>query len=143
MEKKRGSLFTVRDAESAIITYTVLGLLYIIGICLYELIIGWNGVLQMLEKLDTMSPTFNRTAIAFIIFKEGVDIMLRRFNEWRAEHAHSLEKAKEQGIEQGIEQGRAEAYQAIDAWNKRRLSAEAKGVPFNEPPPSRNGDQHG
>ena len=37
---------------------------------------------------------------------------LRRFNEWRAEHAQSLEKAKEQGIEQGIEQGRAEAYQA-------------------------------
>ena len=69
--------------------------------------------------------------------------MLRRFNEWRAEHAHSLEKAKEQGIEQGIERGRAEAYQAIDAWNKRRLSAKAKGVPFNEPPPSQNGDQHG
>ena len=65
--------------------------------------------------------------------------MLRRFNEWRAEHAQSLEKAKEQGIEQG----RAEAYQAIDAWNKRRLAAETKGIPFNEPPPSQNGDQHG
>ena len=143
MEKKRGSLFTVRDAESAIITYTVLGLLYIIGICLHELITGWNGMLQMLRKLDTMSPAFNRTAIAFIVFKEGADIMLRRFNEWRAEHAQSLEKAKEQGIEQGIEQGRAEAYQAIAAWNKRRLAAEAKGIPFNEPPPSQNGDQHG
>ncbi len=139
MEKKRGSLFTVRDAESAIIIYTVLGLLYIIGICLYELITGWNGVLQMLRKLDTMSPAFNRTAIAFIIFKEGADIMLRRFNEWRAEHAQSLEKAKEQGLEQG----RAEAYQAIAAWNKRRLAAEAKGIPFNEPPPSQNGDQYG
>ncbi|MDE0465851.1 MAG: hypothetical protein OYL97_02245 [Candidatus Poribacteria bacterium] len=143
MEKKRGSLFTVRDAESAIITYTVLGLLYIIGICLYELVVGWNGVLQMLRKLDATSPVFNRVAIAFIIFKEGVDIMLRRFNEWRAEHAQSLEKAKEQGIEQGIEQGRAEVYEVIAAWNKRRLAAEAKGIPFNEPPPSQNGHQHG
>ncbi len=139
MEEKRGSLFTVRDAESAIVTYTVLGLLYIIGICLHELITGWNGLLEMLRKLDTMSPVFNRTAIAFIVFKEGADIMLRRFNEWRAEHAQSLEKAKEQGIEQG----RTEAYQAIAAWNKRRLAAEAKGIPFNEPPPSQNGDQHG
>ena len=143
MEKKRGSLFTVRDAESAIITYTVLGLLYIIGICLHELVVGWNGILQMLRKLDATSPAFNRTAIAFIIFKEGADIMLRRFNEWRAEHAQSLEKAKEQGIEQGIEQGveqgRAEVYEAIAAWNKRRLAAEAKGIPFNEPPPSQNG----
>ena len=63
--------------------------------------------------------------------------MLRRFNEWRVEHAQSLAKAKEQGIEQGIEQGRTEAYQAIAAWNRRRLAAEAKGIPFNEPPPHR------
>lgn len=69
MEKKRGSLFTVQDAESAIITYTVLGLLYIIGICLYELVVGWNGILQMLKKLEATSPVFNRATIAFIIFK--------------------------------------------------------------------------
>ena len=142
MAEKRGSLFTVRDAESAIITYTVLGLLYIIGICLYELVAGWKGVLEVFVKLDAMSPAFNRTAIAFIVFKEGVDIMLRRYKEWRAEHAENLAKAKKQGIEQGIEQGRAEAYQAIAAWNTRRLAAEAKGIPFNEPPPAQNGDEH-
>ena len=143
MGEKRGSLFTVRDAESAIVTYTVLGLLYIIGIGLYEIVAGWNGALQLLVKLDVMFPVFNRTAIAFIVFKEGADIMLRRFNEWRVEHAQSLARAKEQGIEQGIEQGRTEAYQAIAAWNRRRLAAEAKGIPFNEPPPSQNGDEHG
>ena len=142
MKKKRGSLFTVRDAESAIIIYTVLGLLYIIGICFHEFVTGWNGALQLLRRLDATSPVFNRTAIAFIIFKEGVDIMLRRFSEWRVEHAQSLAKAKEQGLERGLEQGRAEAYQAIAAWNTRRLAAEAKGIPFNEPPPSQNGDQH-
>ena len=72
--------------------------------------------------------------------------MLRRYKEWRAEHAENLAKAKAQGIEQGIkkgiEQGRAEAYQAIAAWNTRRLAAEAKGIPFNEPPPAQNGDEH-
>ena len=36
MAEKRGSLFTVRDVESAVVTYTVLGFLYIVGICLYE-----------------------------------------------------------------------------------------------------------
>ena len=64
--------------------------------------------------------------------------MLRRYKEWRAEHAENLAKAKAQGIEQG----RAEAYQAIAAWNTRRLAAEAKGIPFNEPPPAQNGDEH-
>ncbi len=142
MAEKRGSLFTVRDVESAVVTYTVLGFLYIVGICLYEFVTGWNGVLQMLMRLEATTSVFNQTAIAFIVFKEGVDIMLRRFNEWRVEHAQSLAKAKEQGIEQGIEQGRTEAYQAIAAWNSRRLEAEAKGIPFNEPPPSQNGDQH-
>ena len=68
--------------------------------------------------------------------------MLRRYKEWRAEHAENLAKAKKQGIEQGIEQGRAEAYQAIAAWNTRRLAAEAKGIPFDEPPPTQNGDEH-
>ena len=63
MAEKRGSLFTVRDAESAIITYTALGILYIIGICLYELVAGWNGVLQVIVKLDATSPAFNRTAV--------------------------------------------------------------------------------
>ena len=143
MAEKRGSLFTVRDAESAIVTYTVLGFLYIIGIGLYEIVAGRNGVLHLLVKLDATFSVFNRAAIAFIVFKEGVDIMLRRFNEWRVEHAQSLAKAKEQGIEQGIEQGRAEAYQAVAAWNRRRLAAEAKGIPFNEPPPSQNGNEHG
>ena len=142
MKEKRGSLFTVRDVESAVVTYTVLGFLYIVGICLYELVTGWNGVLQMLMRLEATSAAFNQTAIAFIVFREGVDIMLRRFNEWRVEHAQSLAKAKEQGIEQGIEQGRTEAYRAIAAWNRRRIEAEAQGIPFNEPPPSQNGDQH-
>ena len=41
-----------------------------------------------------------------------------------------------QGIEQGIEQGRAEVYRAWHAdWERRREDAEAKGIPFNEPPP--------
>lgn len=48
--------------------------------------------------------------------------------------------AKAEGLEQGLEQGRTEAYQEIAAWNSRRLDAEAKGIPFNEPPPSQNGN---
>ena len=48
----------------------------------------------------------------------------RRFNEGRA---------------QGLAQGRAEAEKEIDAklleWNNRRLSAEARGERFDEPPP--------
>ncbi len=36
---------------------------------------------------------------------------------------------------EGLERGRTEVYQEIAAWNNRRLDAEAKGIPFNEPRP--------
>ena len=36
---------------------------------------------------------------------------------------------------EGLEQGRTAACQEIAAWNNRHLDAEAKGIPFNEPPP--------
>ena len=161
---KREAIFTVRDAESAVVTYTVLLLLYIVGICIYKWSSGWDGVLAALTQLDENYPRFNRTAIAWIVFKEGVDIMFRRYKEWRVEHAQNLEKARaagiaegiEKGIEKGVEKGIAEGmekgiaegmekgitegkvavYQEVAAWNARRLEAEAKGIPFNEPPPS-------
>ena len=133
--QKREAIFTVRDAESAVVTYTVLLFFYIVGISVHQWITGWNGTLAVLVELDTNYPRFNRAALAWIIFKEGVDIMLRRYNEWRAEHAQNLEKARAAGIAEGMEQGKAELYQEIISWNERRLEAEAKGFPFNEPIP--------
>ena len=144
--QKRESIFTVRDAESAVVTYTILLFIYIVGICVYKWITGWNGTLAVLVALDTNYQRFNKGAVAWIICKEGVDIMLRRYNEWRVEHAQNLEKARaegiaegvEKGIAEGVEKGKAELYQEIASWNVRRLEAEAKGMPFNEPIP-RNG----
>ena len=141
--QKRESIFTVRDAESAVVTYTILLFIYIVGICVYKWITGWNGTLAVLVALDTNYQRFNKGAVAWIICKEGVDIMLRRYNEWRVEHAQNLEKARaegitegvEKGIAEGVEKGKAELYQEIVSWNARRLEAEAKNIPFNEPIP--------
>ena len=47
-----------------------------------------------------------------------------------------IEQGIEQGIERGIEQGIAAAYRQWQKWNARRIEAEAKGEPFNEPPPT-------
>ena len=40
---------------------------------------------------------------------------------------------------EGLAEGKAAVYQEIAAWNTRRLEAEAKGIPFDEAPPSQNG----
>ena len=43
-----------------------------------------------------------------------------------------------EGEERGVAQGEAQAWEAWQAWNHRRLTAEKADHPFNEPPPSLN-----
>ena len=47
----------------------------------------------------------------------------------------ALAEAKAEGVKQGVEQGRAETAAKVREWNARRLEADAKGEPFDEPPP--------
>ena len=62
--------------------------------------------------------------------------------------AEGIEIGKAQGLKQGRAEGKAQgraegikqAYQEISAWNKRRIEAEAQGIPFDEPPPTGNGN---
>ena len=50
--------------------------------------------------------------------------------------AEGIEQGKAEGIEQGKAEGIAAAYQQWQAWNARRVEAEAKGEAFDEPPPT-------
>ena len=58
-----------------------------------------------------------------------------------------LNPLKEQLRDEGREQGREEATAQVNAqwrdWLRRRTEAEAKGEPFEEPPPSGNAPENG
>ena len=62
----------------------------------------------------------------------------------KAEAARLIEQGKaeaarliEQGKAEGIEQGKDEIYRAWYAdWERRKQTAEEKGIPFDDPPPS-------
>ena len=58
-------------------------------------------------------------------------------------HARQLAEARKRGFEEGFEEGvaerRAELIADLREWNARRLDAEAKGEPFDEPPPGLDG----
>ena len=56
----------------------------------------------------------------------------------RRKRQEAVEKGRTEGKEEGREEGREEANAAWEAWNSRRLEAEAVGRPFNEPPPGHN-----
>ena len=46
------------------------------------------------------------------------------------------EKQRAEGRAEGHAEGCAERDAAWEAWNRRRIAAEAEGKPFDEPPPS-------
>ncbi|MXV84411.1 hypothetical protein F4X88_10615 [Candidatus Poribacteria bacterium] len=71
----------------------------------------------------------------------GGSLLMLFWNLMKRELNKHDAKLIEQGKAEGIEQGKAEAYQQVAEWNTRRLEAAAKGVPFEEPPPTQNGDQ--
>ena len=47
-----------------------------------------------------------------------------------------LEQGKVEGKAEGRAEGFTEAYRQWEAWNARRMAAEAKGKLFDEPPPT-------
>lgn len=49
------------------------------------------------------------------------------------------ERFRAEMMAKGEAKGRAEVLAEVVAWNERRLAAEAKGEPFDEPPPGVEG----
>ena len=46
-----------------------------------------------------------------------------------------MAKGRAEGVAEGEARARAELIAEVVAWNERRLAAEARGEPFDEPPP--------
>ena len=51
-------------------------------------------------------------------------------------YQNRLKQHRAEGVTEGLAQGEAQEREKWDAWNRRRLDAEANGSPFAEPPPS-------
>ena len=122
--EKRSSVFTVRDAENAMMTFTVFAIATVIGIFLHEIVLKWNGITDGLYSVMHNVSEILSAATLLTLIDEGIDIMfLRRTREERR-------KQREEGYQQGI--------QEFSEWNARRLEAEARGEAFTEPPPGKD-----
>ncbi len=110
-----------------------------------ELLLGWTWEALGETILTRMAVLMTIIVGWFFILShvwEGIMLGYAKLYRDRI-RAEGIEIGKAQGLEQGLEQGKAEgirqAYQEIADWNKRRLEAEAKGIPFDEPLPTGNG----
>ena len=116
-------MFTVRDAESAMIALTSFSIAVIAGVFLYNLLIVGNSTLKSVSAVLGNVSNILSAATLLTILEEGISLMFYRIR---------LALKEEREIK---EQGRQEAYQEVSDWNSRRLEAEARGETFTEPPP--------
>ena len=117
-------MFTVRDAENAMITFTVFAIATVIAVFLHEIVLKRNSITQGLYAIVHNVSEILSAATLLTLLDEGADIMfLRRTREERR-------KQREEGYKQAI--------QEFSEWNIRRLEAEERGDTFTEPPPGQD-----
>ena len=62
--------------------------------------------------------------------------LIEPLEERRRQEAEQRQReARERGLAEGRAEGEAQTQAAWEAWNERRMAAEASGEPFDEPPP--------
>jgi len=62
--------------------------------------------------------------------------LIEPLEERRRQEAEQRQReARERGLAEGRAEGEAQTQAAWEAWNERRVAAEASGEPFDEPPP--------
>ena len=132
---KRTSMFTVRNAENAMITFTILAMFCLMTVLLHETLLKSQSFLDALYTIARNVSKIMSTATMMTIFEEGGDIMFQRIRDTLKKERQWKAEGREEGREEGRAEGRAEAYREVAEWNRRRMAAEARGEEFTEPPP--------
>jgi hypothetical protein len=97
-----------------------------------------DTIIAVAAKTAVVSPAIVIYAILITVLTdltEGAVVVTKRYLTNRFVKP-LIERQKAEGLEEGRKEGRREAFEEIRDWNIRRLEAEKKGEPFQDPPPS-------
>ena len=86
------------------------------------------------EKSGPAAPLILLLAVCLVSLAdsmEGIIVVTKRYLDSKL-----VEPIRRQLREDGLEEGREQERQRWEDWNSRRLEAEARGVPFDEPTPN-------
>ena len=131
----RAVLFTVRDAEDAVVRFTLLLFAILIGIFLHEILLEKQAWRDALYTMLGSKPHALAWATGLTISMEGYIIMFTRLKDYQDRRKKRFAEAEAKGKAEGRVEGRSEVYQEIAEWNNRRLAAEARNETFTEPFP--------
>ena len=132
---KRTSMFTVRNAENAMITFTILALFCFLVVLFHEILIKSQSFVDALYSVARNVSKIMSAATMLTIFAEAIDIMFQRIRDTLKKEKELKAQVSAEARAEGRAEGRAEAYREVAEWNRRRMAAEARGEKFTEPPP--------
>lgn len=92
--------------------------------------------ISVIERDSTVTPGIGASTL---VLMEGVSYLVITYNYLHNKFVQPLIDKREAEMEQRMAEGRAEGEAEVNRrwadWNSRRLEAESRGVPFDEPPP--------
>ena len=121
---KRSSIFTVRNAENAMITFCIFAIALLVAVFLHQFVLMESSVVDAFYTVAYNISKIMSAATMLTISEEGIDIMFQRIRDTLKKEEQLIAKAKD------------EVYKEIEDWDQRRKQAEARGEPFTEPPPA-------
>ena len=109
-DNERSTLFTAQSTENAMTFFTTVGFLTLAAIFLCHRFHGnekWDAALVLVWERVPHVLSFSTL---LTIFKEGVDVMLTRLQEYRDRRKQRIAKEIEEKVAKEIEKVRKEAY---------------------------------
>ena len=122
-DNDRSTLFTARSTENAMTFFTVIGFFTLVVIFVYEIFHEnekWDAALVLVWERVPHVLSF---ATMLTIFKEGVDVMLTRLQEYRDRRKQRIAKEVAKEIEKVRKQAYKEGYEAAKAESRSESSA--------------------
>ena len=120
-----------------------------LGYAIWLIYLELKGSAQVLS--DRLSALFTHLAgfsvvegLTIVAIIQLVDLIMYLTNKFKTKVKKQVNEAKAEGKaegrEEGKEEGRAEGREEIQKawvdWNTRRIEAETRGIPYDEPPPT-------
>jgi hypothetical protein len=120
-QRNRSALFTSRDTENSIFFFTVTGGCLILAVLLHAKFLSGKKWLDAVYMMLGSMPQVLASSTMLTIFKEGVDIMFTRYQEFKKSREKAVAEAVAEAKTVVVAKTVAEtikAYQAWEAWYK-------------------------
>ena len=95
----------------------------------------WDLWVHLWTNLSYIAITAAAVSICVTELGGYIVILAKDFERWLKRKREEQQRKRDEEQERRDERVRQEVYQLVSDWNDRRLEAQRRGEPFDEPPP--------